>query len=60
MGIPTIAVGVILDGPQAEAILAVGRADLIAMGREALYDLRRALHAARAAGSAGRRATAGG
>jgi len=34
----TQAVGVILDGPQAEAILQEGRADLIAVGREALYD----------------------
>ena len=37
-GIPTMAVGVILDGPQAEAILQAGQADLIAIGREALTD----------------------
>ncbi len=50
-GVPTMAVGVILDGPQAEAILAAGRADLIAIGREALYDPHWALHAARALGA---------
>lgn len=50
-GIPTMAVGVILDGPQAEAILAAGSADLIAIGREALYDPHWALHAARALGA---------
>lgn len=37
-GIATQAVGVILDGRQAEEILAEGRADLIAIGREALFD----------------------
>jgi 2,4-dienoyl-CoA reductase-like NADH-dependent reductase (Old Yellow Enzyme family) len=36
--IPTQAVGLILDGPQAEAILQAGDADLIAIGREALVD----------------------
>jgi len=36
--VPTQAVGMILDGPQAEAILAAGQADLIAVGREALRD----------------------
>ena len=30
-------VGVILDGPQAEAILQAGKADLIAIGRAALF-----------------------
>ncbi len=34
----TQAVGVIVNGPQAESILALGQADLIAIGREALYD----------------------
>jgi 2,4-dienoyl-CoA reductase-like NADH-dependent reductase (Old Yellow Enzyme family) len=47
-GIPTMAVGVILDGPQAEAILQAGQADLIAIGREALTDPHWALHAAQA------------
>ncbi|WP_338665309.1 NADH:flavin oxidoreductase/NADH oxidase [Pararoseomonas sp. SCSIO 73927] len=37
-GITTQAVGVILDGPQAEAILRAGQADLIAVAREALRD----------------------
>ena len=49
-GIPTMAVGVILDGPQAEAILQAGQADLIAIGREALVDPHWALHAAQALG----------
>lgn len=49
-GIPTMAVGVILDGPQAEAILQAGQADLIAIGREALTDPHWALHAGQALG----------
>jgi 2,4-dienoyl-CoA reductase-like NADH-dependent reductase (Old Yellow Enzyme family) len=49
-GIPTMAVGVILDGPQAEAILQAGKADLIAIGREALMDPHWGLHAAQALG----------
>lgn len=49
-GIPTMAVGVILDGPQSEAILQSGQADLIAIGREALMDPHWALHAAQALG----------
>ncbi len=49
-GIPTMAVGVILDGPQADAILLRGQADLIAIGREALIDPHWALHAAQALG----------
>ena len=49
-GIPTMAVGVILDGPQAEAILQKGQADLIAIGREALTDPHWGLHAAQALG----------
>lgn len=36
--IATQAVGMILDGPQAEAILQAGQADLIAIGRQALFD----------------------
>ena len=50
LGIPTMAVGVILDGPQAEAILQAGQADLIAIGREVLTDPHWALHAAQALG----------
>ena len=49
-GIPTMAVGLILDGPQAEAILQEGDADLIAIGRQALYEPFWALHAAQALG----------
>ncbi|WP_158745778.1 NADH:flavin oxidoreductase/NADH oxidase [Acidisphaera sp. L21] len=50
LNMPTMAVGVILDGPQAEAILQAGRADLIAIGREVLTDPHWALHAAQALG----------
>ncbi|MBP0443592.1 NADH:flavin oxidoreductase/NADH oxidase [Roseomonas sp. SSH11] len=37
-GVITQAVGMILDGPQAEAILRAGQADLVAIAREALRD----------------------
>ncbi len=37
-GVRTQAVGMIVDARQAEDILAQGRADLVALGREALYD----------------------
>jgi len=37
-GIATQAVGMLLDGPQAEAALQAGQADLIAIGRQALFD----------------------
>ena len=50
-GVATQAVGLILDGPQAEAILQAGDADLIAIGREALYDPAWAHHAARELGA---------
>ena len=46
----TMAVGLILDGPQAEAILQAGDADLVAIGRQALYDPFFAVHAAEALG----------
>ena len=49
-GIHTMAVGLILDGPQAEAILQAGDADLIAIGRQALFDPFWALHAAQELG----------
>jgi 2,4-dienoyl-CoA reductase-like NADH-dependent reductase (Old Yellow Enzyme family) len=49
-GVPTMAVGAILDGPQAEAILQQGQADLVAIAREALVDPHWALHAAQALG----------
>jgi 2,4-dienoyl-CoA reductase-like NADH-dependent reductase (Old Yellow Enzyme family) len=48
--IPTMAVGAILDGPQAEAILAAGQADLVAIGREMMADSDWAYHAALALG----------
>lgn len=52
-GITTMAVGLILDGPQAEQILQDGSADLIAIGRQALYDPFWALHAAQELGCDG-------
>jgi 2,4-dienoyl-CoA reductase-like NADH-dependent reductase (Old Yellow Enzyme family) len=48
--ISTMAVGLIVNATQAEQALREGRADLIAIGREALYDPRWALHAARELG----------
>ncbi|NKX45442.1 NADH:flavin oxidoreductase/NADH oxidase [Roseicyclus persicicus] len=50
VGLPTMAVGLITHPVQAEAILAGGRADLIAIAREALADPMWALHAARVLG----------
>ena len=35
---PTMAVGLILDGPQAEAIIREDKADFVAIGRQAMYD----------------------
>jgi 2,4-dienoyl-CoA reductase-like NADH-dependent reductase (Old Yellow Enzyme family) len=49
-GLKTMAVGLILGGTQAEEALQGGRADLIAVGRDALYDPNWALHAARELG----------
>ena len=46
-GLPTMAVGLITHPVQAETILAEGRADLVAIAREALVDPMWALHAAR-------------
>ncbi|HSV82344.1 MAG TPA: NADH:flavin oxidoreductase/NADH oxidase [Ramlibacter sp.] len=45
-GVKTQAVGMIVDPPQAEQVLAEGRADLVALGREALFDPYWAHHAA--------------
>ena len=45
-GLPTVAVGLITDPKQAEAIVASGDADLVAMARAMLYDPRWAWHAA--------------
>ena len=52
-GVKTMAVGLILDGSQAESILQAGEADLIAIGREALYDPNWFLHAEAALGATG-------
>jgi 2,4-dienoyl-CoA reductase-like NADH-dependent reductase (Old Yellow Enzyme family) len=49
-GVMTMAVGLILTPQMAEEALAAGRADLIAVGREALYDPNWPLHAALALG----------
>jgi 2,4-dienoyl-CoA reductase-like NADH-dependent reductase (Old Yellow Enzyme family) len=45
--IPTMAVGLIVDARQAEAIIASGAADLVAIAREAQDDPNFAVHAAR-------------
>lgn len=45
-GMPTVAVGLITEPEQAEAILTEGRADLIALARAMLYDPRWPWHAA--------------
>jgi 2,4-dienoyl-CoA reductase-like NADH-dependent reductase (Old Yellow Enzyme family) len=44
-GIGTAAVGLIVDGNQAEAVVADGHADIVAIGREALVDPNFPLHA---------------
>lgn len=49
--IRTQAVGMIVDARQAEAVLAEGKADLIALGREALFDPYWAHHAALSLGA---------
>jgi 2,4-dienoyl-CoA reductase-like NADH-dependent reductase (Old Yellow Enzyme family) len=49
-GVATMAVGVIVKGEQAEAILQEGKADLIAIGRELMYDPFWPLKAAEAMG----------
>jgi len=49
-GMMTMAVGLILTPQQAEEALQAGRADLIAIGREALYDPNWPVHAAAALG----------
>lgn len=49
-GIDTMAVGMILDGPQAEGILSRGDAQLVAIGRAMLDDPRWGHHAAAALG----------
>ena len=54
-GLPTIAVGLITEPAQAEAIVASGQADLVALARGILFDPRWPWHAAAAAGRAGAR-----
>jgi 2,4-dienoyl-CoA reductase-like NADH-dependent reductase (Old Yellow Enzyme family) len=49
--VKTMAVGLILTAQQAEEALQAGRADLVAIGREALYDPNWPLHAAQALGA---------
>jgi len=46
VGLPTIAVGLITEPEQAEAIIAAGQADLVAMARAMLYNPRWPWHAA--------------
>jgi 2,4-dienoyl-CoA reductase-like NADH-dependent reductase (Old Yellow Enzyme family) len=46
VGLPTIAVGLITEPEQAEAIIAAGDADAIALARAMLYDPRWPWHAA--------------
>ncbi len=50
VGIPTRAVGMIFTGAQAEAVIAEGRADLVAVGRGYIDDPRWAWHAGDALG----------
>ena len=50
-GVKTMAVGLILTAEQAEDALAAGRADLVAIAREALYDPNWPHHAAQALGA---------
>jgi 2,4-dienoyl-CoA reductase-like NADH-dependent reductase (Old Yellow Enzyme family) len=50
-GLPTIAVGLITEPEQAEAIIAGGRADLVALARGMLFDPRWPWHAAVALGA---------
>ena len=49
-GMPTIAVGLITEPQQAEAIVASGQADMVALARQMLYDPRWPWHAAAALG----------
>jgi 2,4-dienoyl-CoA reductase-like NADH-dependent reductase (Old Yellow Enzyme family) len=51
VSIPVIAVGLITEPEQAEAIVATGDADLVAMARAVLYDPRWPWHAAAALGA---------
>jgi 2,4-dienoyl-CoA reductase-like NADH-dependent reductase (Old Yellow Enzyme family) len=50
-GMPTIAVGLITDAHQADAIIAQGEADMVALARAILFDPRWPWHAASALGA---------
>ncbi|HET9621079.1 MAG TPA: NADH:flavin oxidoreductase/NADH oxidase [Kofleriaceae bacterium] len=50
-GVPTMAVGLITEPAQAEAIVAEGKADMVALARAMLYDARWPWHAAAALGA---------
>jgi 2,4-dienoyl-CoA reductase-like NADH-dependent reductase (Old Yellow Enzyme family) len=50
-GIATMAVGLIIEPAQAEAVVAEGKADLVAIAREALHDPNWPVHAAAALGA---------
>ena len=51
VGVPTIAVGLINTPEQAEAIVASGQADMVAIGRGMMYDPRWPWHAAAVLGA---------
>jgi 2,4-dienoyl-CoA reductase-like NADH-dependent reductase (Old Yellow Enzyme family) len=51
VGLPTIAVGLITEPEQAEAIVASGQADAVSLARAMLYDPRWPWHAAAALGA---------
>jgi len=51
VGLPTIAVGLITEAEQAEAIVASGQADAVSLARAMLYDPRWPWHAAAALGA---------
>ena len=53
-GLPTIAVGLITEAEQAEAIVAGGQADFVALARGMLFDPRWPWHAAAGHGRHGR------
>ncbi len=53
VGLPTIAVGLITEADQAEAIIANGQADAVALARAMLYDPRWPWHAAARLGAEG-------
>ena len=50
-GLPTIAVGLITEAHQAEAVISEGHADMVALARGILYDPRWPWHAAAALGA---------